>query len=531
MRRRWMFVVVAVVLSAATALVLSLLDTDEFRASAQVVVDTTATSLDTELEVATGSEVRAATTEVIGDSADLDATIDDGLLRFSATSTNESNAVIAANAYAAAYAVERSSVGAEVVDRAEPPSDQQGTNVLVVTLLSGLAGLLIGLVAMLVAASLDRTVRSARQLRHISGVPNLAVIPRQPIGAERPADVALVRDPNSIESEGYRTLRTALEFALSDHPKESGHVVLVTSPRPGEGKSSVAANLAAAAAMAGRSVVLVDGDLRRPQMHRLFRVGSDVGLSSVLRGTAMVKDSVQRVMPEHELVLLSGGPPPPDPAELLATNRLGELLAGLARRAELVVVDAPPVLAVTDPTLLAQHADAVLLVATADLSDRSEWREALERLAVVDANVVGTALLNPDPRVHATASYRYAPTAAPDNWWVKGTTVAAQPAATEPAATGPEPATSVDDQAAAWLRLHEVPGAEVPDVGVPEVEVPDVEALDVEVSDVGVSDFGVSAVEVPEVEAAVVDAVDRPDDDPADAPDDGEVTAPSSNDA
>ncbi len=551
-RQRWLLVLVAVVLSAATALVLSLLDADEYRASAQVVVDTAATSLDTELEVANGTEVRAATAAVVGGGADLDATVADGLLRFSATSTKASNTVTAANAYADAYVDERSSVGAEVVDRAQHPGDPLGTSTLVVTLLAAAAGLLIGVVATFVVASLDRTIRTSRQLRHVSGVPNLAVIPRQPIGAERPADVALVRDPNSIESEGYRTLRTSLEFALSDHPRASGHIVLVTSPRPGEGKSSVAANLAAAAAMAGRSVVLVDGDLRRPQLHRLFGVGSDVGLSSVLRGSAMLKAAVHRLTAVHELVLLSGGPPPPDPAELLAHDRLGRLLAALAKSAELVVIDAPPVLPVTDPTLLAQHADAVLMVATAGLSDRAEWSEALERLAVVDANVIGTALLNPDQRVHAVASYRYAPTAPPDNWWVKGTDGGQRRAATEPERpepeselTRPEPApnepapiAAENDAAAAWLRLQvgtEPIGAQARPIAAEvtegaTTELSAADAPDLETPDVPTLDLHSSDPEVPESETPDIDG-DPSSDGAADAPDDGEVTPPSTSDA
>ena len=203
-----------------------------------------------------------------------------------------------------------------------------------------------------------------------------------------------------------------------DEQAVPGPIVLVTSPRPGEGKSSVAANLAAASAMAGRRVVLVDGDLRKPQVHRLFRATNGSGLSSMLRGDAIVAEAVQRLDGVKGLALLSAGPPPPDPAELLANERLGLTLRALARAADLVVVDAPPLLAVTDPTVIVQHCDAVLMVATAGFSSRREWAEAMPRLALVEADVVGTVLLQPDDRVQATPTYRYTPSAAPPNWWV-----------------------------------------------------------------------------------------------------------------
>ena len=274
----------------------------------------------------------------------------------------------------------------------------------------------------------DTTVYSERQLAKITGAPNLAVVPRHPLGEVRPDDVAVLRDPNSIESEAYRTLRAVLDFVAQDHPFT---VLLVTSPRPGEGKSSVAANLAAAVAQAGRKVVLVDGDLRRPQVHRLFVTGNDRGLSSILTGEAPLQQCVQRVDQDRNVALLTAGPPPPDPAELLSHDRLRRTLASLAGASDLVVIDAPPVLPVADPIILAQAADATLLVATAGFSDRREWIDTVDRLRKVDAHVIGTVLLRPDSRVQATPSYRYAPSAAPPHWWV---TEASRAATSVPAA-------------------------------------------------------------------------------------------------
>jgi polysaccharide biosynthesis transport protein len=436
-RRNAWLVVVPVAVAALVALVLSLLSTPLYRATADVVIagaddgaertvvtadvliagadDDVERAVAAELVVASGSELRAEVRAVVGDEPELsvDAADDADVLEFTATSTNADNAATAANTYADVY-VGRAP-GAEVVDRADAPSDPYEPDVAHNVLLAALAGLVIGVVAALVIAWRDTSIRSDRQLTRITGVANLAVIPRHPLEEVRPDDVAVLSDPNSIESEAYRTLRTVLDFVAQDRPFT---VLLVTSPRPGEGKSSVAANLAAVAAQAGRRLVLVDGDLRRPQVHRLFDTGNERGLSSVLAGDASLKQSVQQIGPDRKVALLTAGPPPSDPAELLSHDRLRLALEALADAADLVVIDAPPVLPVADPMILAQVADATLLVATAGFSDRREWTEAIDRLRKVDANVIGTVLLRPDSRVHATPNYRYAPSAAPAHWWV-----------------------------------------------------------------------------------------------------------------
>ena len=418
-RRRAWLVVIPVVVAAVVALVLSLLSTPLYRATGDVLVVGTAGGVEravaTELVVASGSELQAEIRALVGDEPELsvDAVGEADVLQFTASSTNADNAATAANAYADVY-VEQAP-GTEVVDRAVPPSDPYEPNVVSSVLLAAIAGLVIGVVASLLAAWRDTTIRSERQLTKLTGVANLVVIPRHPLGEIRPDDVAVLRDPNSIESEAYRTLRTVLDFVAHDRPFT---VLLVTSPRPGEGKSSVAANLAAVVAQSGRKVLLVDGDLRRPQVHRLFVTGNERGLSSVLTGDAPLQQCVQRVDRDRNVALLTAGPPPRDPAELLSHERLRLALESLAGGSDLVVIDAPPVLPVADPIILAQVADATLLVATAGFSDRREWTETLDRLRKVDADVIGTVLLRPDSRVHATPGYRYAPSAAPAHWWV-----------------------------------------------------------------------------------------------------------------
>jgi capsular exopolysaccharide synthesis family protein len=446
-RRAALLIVIPVVLAALVSLALSLLSTPRYRATADVLIGASGEgepSLETELAVASGSALVSEVRAEVGDEPELSVAASDAadLLQFTATSTNADNAATAANAYADVYVGQAQD--AEVVDRAVAPSDPYEPDIAVTVLLAALAGLVIGVVAALVVAWRDSTIRSERQLTKLTGVANLAVVPRHPLGEVRPDDVAVLRDPNSIESEAYRTLRAVLDFVAKDRPFT---VLLVTSPRPGEGKSSVAANLAAVMAQAGRKVVLVDGDLRRPQVHRLFVTGNPRGLSSVLTGDSPLQDCVQHVDRDRNVALLTAGPPPPDPAELLSHDRLGRALAALAEGSDLVVVDAPPVLPVADPIILAQAADATLLVATAGLSDRREWAETLERLGKVNADVIGSVLLRPGSDVQATPSYRYAPSAPPEHWWVTESARAAARDANAAAAASTDPtpiATSID---------------------------------------------------------------------------------------
>jgi capsular exopolysaccharide synthesis family protein len=212
--------------------------------------------------------------------------------------------------------------------------------------------------------------------------------------------VTVLREPHSIESDAYRSLRTALDSVAHFRPFT---VLLVTSPLPDEAKSSLSANLAAVVAQSGRRVVLVDGDLRSPQVHRMFGVGNDLGLSSVVTGGAPLRHCVQRLDVDRNVALLTAGPPPLDPVELLLHERMRRTVESLAGASDLVVIDAPPVLSVADPTILAQVADATLLVATEGYTYRRQWIEALERLREVDADVIGTVLLRPDSRVTTRA--------------------------------------------------------------------------------------------------------------------------------
>jgi capsular exopolysaccharide synthesis family protein len=200
-----------------------------------------------------------------------------------------------------------------------------------------------------------------------------------------------VADPRSPVSEAYRTLRTNLDFSSLDKPIKT---MLVTSAGPGEGKSTVLANLAVTTAQAGRKVILVDCDLRRPTLHNIFNLKNDVGLTTMVVDDAAMESPPLQYTGVEGLQLVSSGPLPPNPSELLGSRRMEDIIADLLERADVVLFDAPPVVAVTDAAVLATKVDGVLLVVNAGGTKRDYARAAKARLEKVNANLLGAVLNN-----------------------------------------------------------------------------------------------------------------------------------------
>jgi non-specific protein-tyrosine kinase len=216
-----------------------------------------------------------------------------------------------------------------------------------------------------------------------------------------PVETALItlRDPRSPAAEAYRTLRTNIQFSSLDKPI---HTLLVTSTSPDEGKSTTLSNLAVTIAQAEQRVILVDCDLRRPSLHTLFGVPNEQGLTSVILNQG------DGELPLHAtsvpgLSLLTSGPLPPRPADLLGSRRMEVLIERLRSEADMVLFDTPPVIAVTDAAVLATRLDGVLLVLQAGKTRRDRAREARRQLEKVKANIIGVVLNN----ARMEASYGY----------------------------------------------------------------------------------------------------------------------------
>jgi capsular exopolysaccharide synthesis family protein len=195
-------------------------------------------------------------------------------------------------------------------------------------------------------------------------------------------------NPRSPVAESYRELRTNLQFLTIDKTLRS---IVVTSASPREGKTLTVANLAITMAQAGKKVIAVDSDLRRPCLCQIFNVHERNGLTSVLAGQVQVDQALQTTKTKG-LRVLPPGPTPPNPAELLASDRMRNLMAALEERADMVVYDSPPVGAVTDAAIMASACDGVLLVVGAGKVSYKQAQRAKELLANVKANILGVVL-------------------------------------------------------------------------------------------------------------------------------------------
>lgn len=196
-------------------------------------------------------------------------------------------------------------------------------------------------------------------------------------------------DPRSPVSESYRTLRTNLSFSSLDRPLRT---LVITSAAPDEGKSTTIANLAVTMAQSGRKTILVDCDMRRPSLHTIFGLSLEPGLTNMLLNENSAPP-LQNTEVEN-LQLLTSGAKPPNPADLLGSNKLDKVIARLTETADIVLFDAPPVIAVTDAAVLGSKVDGVLLVVQAGKTRRDHAERAKEMLEKANVNIIGVTLTN-----------------------------------------------------------------------------------------------------------------------------------------
>lgn len=293
---------------------------------------------------------------------------------------------------------------AAVISRATPPPEPVGPNLRQNLVIGVALGLLLGLALAFLVDAFDDSLKTPREAEVLLELPAIGLIGYSP---DRGPLLAGAAAGGSPLAEAVRTLRSNLRFSAADRALSS---LLVTSPGADDGKSTIAANLALAAAGAGQRVILVDADLRRPSLHRFFAVPNDTGLTSVLVGDASMEQALLE-LPADGLVLLTSGPLPPNPIELLEAEALGRLIARLQERADLVVFDSPPLLAVADGQILSSRLDGTLLVVAVGSTGRETARHATELLRRAGARVLGL-VANKLRRLHG-ARYYYASYAAP----------------------------------------------------------------------------------------------------------------------
>lgn len=288
-----------------------------------------------------------------------------------------------------------------IVDRAVPPSQPSKPDLFINLALAALFGLALGVVGALGLEALDETVATPDDVESKLGVPVLGVVPLLGKGE---STMDALTDIRSGFSEAYYSLRTALQFSTPDGAPPS---ILVSSARPAEGKSTTAYAVALNLARVGKRVLLVDGDLRNPSMHRVVGVDNETGMSNLLSGSTDLQSVVQRTRHES-LFFIPCGPLPPNPAELWGSDRVRQFLADAQTRFDHVVIDGPPVLGFADAPLLAAAASGVLFVLESRGTRRGQARGALRRLKLGRARLLGAVLTKFNAKSTSYGGYDYA---------------------------------------------------------------------------------------------------------------------------
>jgi capsular exopolysaccharide synthesis family protein len=293
-----------------------------------------------------------------------------------------------------------SRIKATITDPASFPLHPVTPRTALNLVVAGILGLLLGLAVALIRNLLDKTVRSDEQVEASTGSAVLATVLKDSSANRKP----LLSDLGdySPRAEAFRVLRTNLQFADLDNPPKS---FVVTSAVAAEGKTTTAANLAITLAQAGNRTLLIDGDLRRPRAAEILQLEPSVGLTTVLTGRIALEEAIQVHEPTG-LHFLAAGTRPPNPTEVLQSEAARKLLQQLHDTYDAVIIDAPPLLPVADPAILASSVDGALIVTHYGQTTRDQLHSASQRLHSVGARLFGVVLnMTPRPETGAYAYY------------------------------------------------------------------------------------------------------------------------------
>jgi capsular exopolysaccharide synthesis family protein len=283
------------------------------------------------------------------------------------------------------------------VDRALPPANPTLRAKSTIILTTTLFFLLGGIVIAFILESLDSGLQNIQEIEEIMMMPSLAIVPKaKRTSSEQVAAMSTVQrnvnvltQPKSQFTEAFRSLRTSLLLSTAGHPPK---FILFTSATPSEGKTTTASNLACILAQGAVRVLLIDADLRRPNVHHRFGLTGKLGLTTVLAGTSTLEEALQRIPEMPNLDILPSGPVPPFPSEMLSSESMRTLLERLGEQYSHIVIDSPPILSVTDGVILGRVVDAVVLVIRHGKSNKNIMRRARDLLARSGAPVAGLVL-------------------------------------------------------------------------------------------------------------------------------------------
>ena len=289
-----------------------------------------------------------------------------------------------------------------IIEPAALPTTPVGPNKMATILLAVAIGFVLAAGGAYLMEYLDDTLKDPDEVQKQLGLVTLGAIPQMD-GSSSGDELAMLVGGQSAATEAYRVLRTNLQFASVDRPL---HTLMIASSSPSEGKSLTVSNLAVALAQAGQRVILMDTDLHRPRVHRLFGLSNNIGVTTALLEEHPVLTDLLQEADVPGLQVLTSGPLPPNAAELLGSSRMRDLLDQLADLTDILLLDTPPVTALADAAILASQVDGVLLVIDVGHTRREPGKRAVEALGRVNAHVIG-ALLNRIPLRGGGYGYYY----------------------------------------------------------------------------------------------------------------------------
>jgi len=441
LRKRWILIVAATLLGVAVAAAASLLITPKYQASTLSFVSVQNGGSVQEFAQGTtyAQNIIKSFTEAITSPRVLDEVVNDpnlGLdltvaelakdvgasaalntvnMLISVTRADPVEAANIANAVTASFRKqaseltrpaegEQSPVQVTILTPAEVPTEPVSPNVRLNIVLGLLVGLVLGLALAFIIEVFDTRIRTETHVRQLSEAPILGGIAFDKQATKRPLIVQA--EPNSPRAEAFRSLRTNLQFLDVEGGPRS---FVITSSVPSEGKSTTTANLAIVMAQSGARVLVIDGDLRSPSVATLFGVEGGVGLSDVLIGRVRLQDAIQ-VWGMKNLSLLPAGTMPPNPSELVGSQAMVSLLRHVEKEFDVVLIDSPPLLPVTDSALLSKHVRGALVVVAAGRTHRGQLAGSIESLQNVGSNVAGivlTMLPTRGPDAYGYGRYSY----------------------------------------------------------------------------------------------------------------------------
>ncbi len=300
-----------------------------------------------------------------------------------------------------------------IIEEAVEPRTPVGPGIGASVVAAGAVGLVLATAAAYLLEYLDDSIVSPDDIARVTETPTLAGIARIEEDDEGGRLIAL-SEPRAPTTEAYRVLRSGIQFSSVDNPNQAR--LMITSANPSEGKSLTVANLAIVMAQAGLNVLVLDADLRRPVQHKTFRMPQKGGLTNLLLEVdlsasdseilAAMKRAIQPTQVEG-LHLLTSGPIPPNPSELLGSAKMEMTLNMLARQYDYVVIDSPPVLAVTDAAVLSRRVEGVLLVVDAGRTRRGHLKQSIQQLESANAHIMGMVLNRLSPRSDGYYTYYY----------------------------------------------------------------------------------------------------------------------------